>query len=67
MSVEDNANGVDYVRSRQETAKLLGVCVRTLRRMEQRGEAPARTKITDRIIGYRDSAIKKFLDARTAA
>jgi predicted DNA-binding transcriptional regulator AlpA len=35
--------------------------------MEAAGKAPPRVKITDRIVGYRDSDIKKFLDARTAA
>jgi len=58
---------IDYVRNRRETAKILGVSVRTLRRMEARGEAPPRVRITERIIGFRDSAIDAFLNARTAA
>ena len=61
------ADGIDYVRSRQEAAKIMGVSVRTLKRMELRGEAPPRVKITERIIGYRDSAIDQFLTSRTAA
>lgn len=58
---------IDFVRGRAETAKILGISVRTLTRMEARGEAPPRVKITTRVIGYRDTEIKKFLDARTAA
>lgn len=58
---------IDYVRPRKETAKILGVSTRTLRRMEVRGQAPARVKITDKIIGYRDSAINEFLKSRTVA
>jgi len=58
---------IDYVRTRQETAKILGISVRTLTRMENRGEAPPRVKISDRIVGYRSSAIDEFLNARTVA
>jgi predicted DNA-binding transcriptional regulator AlpA len=56
---------VDRVRSRKYVADRLGVCVRTLVRMEQRGKAPARIKVTDKIIGYRDSEVERFLAART--
>jgi predicted DNA-binding transcriptional regulator AlpA len=63
----DPQAGIDYVRSRKEAAKILGVSVRTLYRMENRGEAPPRVKITERIIGYRDSAINAFLNSRTTA
>jgi predicted DNA-binding transcriptional regulator AlpA len=65
-----NMNGhqpIDLVRSRREIADLLGISVRTLTRMETRGEMPPRTRISDRRFGYRDSVIKQFLDARTAA
>ena len=57
---------IDYIRSRKEVAKLLGVSVRTLARIEARGELPT-VRITPRIIGYRASEIEKFLAARTAA
>jgi predicted DNA-binding transcriptional regulator AlpA len=64
----DKENGrIDYVRSRKETALILGVSVRTLKRMELRGEAPPRVKVTERVIGFRDSAINAFINARTAA
>jgi predicted DNA-binding transcriptional regulator AlpA len=64
MTTENSV--IDYVRTRRETAKILGISVRTLTRLEQRGEAPPRIKISDRIIGYRSSAINQFLNARTA-
>ena len=57
----------DFVLMPKKTAKLLGVSVRTLRRMQDRGEAPPRVKITDRMFGYRHSEILKFLEARTVA
>ena len=58
---------IDYVRTRRETAKILGISVRTLTRLENRGEAPPRVKISDRITGYRTSAIDQFLKTRTMA
>jgi predicted DNA-binding transcriptional regulator AlpA len=39
--------------------------VRTLARLEKQGRAPRRTQITDRICGFRDSAIREFQDAKT--
>ena len=64
MATTREGTAVDFVR---EAAHFLGISVRTLTRMEAAGKAPPRVKITDRIVGYRDSDIKKFLDARTAA
>jgi predicted DNA-binding transcriptional regulator AlpA len=58
-------NAIDFIRTRKETAQRLRVSLRTLQRMESRGEAPPRIKITDRIYGYRDSAIDAFLRSRT--
>jgi predicted DNA-binding transcriptional regulator AlpA len=57
----------DFVVMPKKTAKILGVSVRTLRRMQDRGEAPPRVKITERMFGYRHSEILKFLEARTVA
>lgn len=57
---------IDFVRRRDEAARRLGVSTKTLSRLEQRGEIEA-TRITDRIKGFRDSAINKFLNSRTAA
>ena len=58
---------IDFVRSRKDTAKILGISVRTLARIESRGEMPPRIRVSDRIFGYRDSAINEFLAARTGA
>jgi predicted DNA-binding transcriptional regulator AlpA len=63
--MEKATDNVDRVRNRKQTADRLGICVRTLVRMEQRGEAPPRIKITNTLIGYRDSDIDRFLAART--
>ena len=60
-------DSADYVRSRREAAQILGVSVRTLRRMELSGKAPPRIQVTDRVVGYRDSEINRFLEARTVA
>jgi predicted DNA-binding transcriptional regulator AlpA len=57
-------NFPDYVRTRKETAKILGVSLRTLTRMETQGKMPARIRVSDRITGYRDSTIQKFLEDR---
>jgi predicted DNA-binding transcriptional regulator AlpA len=61
----ENNNYVDFVRSREETAKILNTSTRTLSRWEKLGMAPRRTQLSERIIGYRDSAIREFLDAKT--
>ena len=58
---------VDFVRSIPETASILGVSVKTLRRMESRGDAPRRVHVTERIIGFRDSDIQKFLESRVVS
>lgn len=58
---------IDYVRKRKDAAKILGISVRTLTRMEARGEAPPRIHISPRVTGYRDSALNEFLKSRTAA
>lgn len=60
-------DSIDYVRSRKQTAQILGVSLRTLSRMEIRGEAPPRIRVTERVTGYRDSAINQFLESHTVA
>ena len=62
----DNGTTIDYVRRRDEAAKVLGISTRTLARMEKLGKAPQRTQITERCFGYRDSVLKDFLNSRTA-
>jgi predicted DNA-binding transcriptional regulator AlpA len=61
----DPEREVDYVHSRKAAAGILGVSVKTLTRLEARGELP-RVQISPRIVGYRHSEIEKFLTARTA-
>jgi predicted DNA-binding transcriptional regulator AlpA len=55
----------NYVRSPKEAAERLGISISTLRRLEQRGEGPQRIKISDRRIGYPDSALAEFIAARS--
>ena len=55
---------IDRIRGRKETAARLRISTRTLRRLEVSGEIKA-TRVTDRVVGYRDSEIEKFLDRRT--
>jgi len=54
----------NYVRTRKETADLLRISLRTLQRMEARGELPARIKLSDRRFGYRENDIAAFIEAR---
>jgi predicted DNA-binding transcriptional regulator AlpA len=39
---------------------------RTLARLEKAGNAPARTQLSERILGYRDSSIQAYLNSKTA-
>jgi DNA-binding XRE family transcriptional regulator len=55
---------LDCLYTRKQAAKLLHVAVRTLTRIEQRGELP-RVQISPRVIGYRDSALQQFIAAKT--
>jgi predicted DNA-binding transcriptional regulator AlpA len=56
---------LDCVHTRKRTAEILGCSVKTLTRIEARGELP-RVQISPRIIGYRNSEIEKFLAAKTS-
>jgi predicted DNA-binding transcriptional regulator AlpA len=58
--------GVDFVRRPKVAAERLGICPRTLRRLELRGVFGPRIQITERIYGFRDSTINQYLDSRTA-
>lgn len=64
--MKEESHQVDYVRTRKEAAKFLGISIRTLTRIEARGEL-RRVQISPRIIGYRNSEIEKFLTAKTAS
>ncbi len=60
----DTEHKTDRVRSRREFAERLGICTRTLGRMDRRGELPPRVRITDKLIGYRESDIAAFIESR---
>ena len=55
----------DRVLSRRQYAEILGVTLRTLSRYEKAGNAPPRTRLSDRRWGYRQSAVDRFLSANT--
>ena len=57
---------LDRIRTRKQVAEYLGFSTRTLTRMETRGELPPRVQITERIFGYRDSDLSKWVEARKA-
>ncbi len=58
---------LDCVVSEAEAARLLGYSKDTLRREFRAGRAPPRVRLSDRRIGYRLSAIYRFLDLHTEA
>ena len=62
--IQPDSKPRDRVVSRQETASILNVSTRTLRRMELRGELP-RVQITERCFGHRLSHIEQLIAART--
>jgi predicted DNA-binding transcriptional regulator AlpA len=62
---DDHNDTLDAFLSRKETAHILRISLRTLRRLELRGELPPRVNVTERIFGWRESQIREFLDART--
>jgi predicted DNA-binding transcriptional regulator AlpA len=55
----ENDQHLDRVRTREHFAALLGISLRTLERMEQRGETPPRVQISATRYGYRQSTIEK--------
>ena len=56
---------MDRVLSRRQYADILGVTLRTLSRYEKAGNAPPRTRLSERRWGYRQSAVDRFLSANT--
>jgi predicted DNA-binding transcriptional regulator AlpA len=56
---------MDRVLTRQQISEMLGISLRTFARLEYAGEMPARIKLSERRVGYRLSAIKAWIDART--
>jgi predicted DNA-binding transcriptional regulator AlpA len=55
------------VFSKRETAELLGVSVDTFLRLELAGEAPDKTQLSHRRVGYTGRAIRAWQDARLVA
>jgi predicted DNA-binding transcriptional regulator AlpA len=54
---------IDVVRRRKDTAARLGVSVRTLDRIP--AQQLPKIRITDRLIGHRESDILRYLHERT--
>ena len=52
------------VFSKRETWLLLGLSEDTFRRLEEAGEAPDKTQLSDRRVGYTGRAIRAWQDAR---
>jgi predicted DNA-binding transcriptional regulator AlpA len=52
------------VLRRHETFKAIGVDERTFDRMEAAGDAPPKTQLSARRIGYRLADVQAWLDAR---
>jgi predicted DNA-binding transcriptional regulator AlpA len=61
--MSDDTKTIDRVVSRAETAQLLNMSVRTLTRIEKAKAGPQRTYVSQRLFGYRESAIREFLDS----
>jgi predicted DNA-binding transcriptional regulator AlpA len=62
---DDKTTNVDRLRSANEAAEMLAMSKKTLTRLGQRGEGPRRVQVSERIFGYRESEIQKFIDSRT--
>lgn len=58
---------LDRIHTRQQVAELLSISLKTLSRMEGRGEMPRPIQITGRLRGYRESDLKAWLDRRGEA
>jgi predicted DNA-binding transcriptional regulator AlpA len=52
---------------REWVAAMLGVSIRTLIRMEQKGEIQGKLQISGNRVGYRRSAIEQFISQRENA
>jgi predicted DNA-binding transcriptional regulator AlpA len=52
------------VFNRPDTLKLLGMSDRTFDRLEKAGDAPPKTQLSRRRVGYRASDLAAWLDAR---
>ena len=50
----------NFVRSREETARMLNMSTRTLHRLEKASKAPRMTRITERVIGIATAQSENF-------
>jgi predicted DNA-binding transcriptional regulator AlpA len=66
MSSIDHLDSVRVV-SRAEGARLCGLSADTWCRMEERGETPPLTRLSERRVGYRLTDLRQWLDARREA
>jgi phage terminase Nu1 subunit (DNA packaging protein) len=62
---DNSSKSIDRVYSRKQLAALLGVCTKTIQRLDEAGAPLGRVAISDRRIGYRSSAVAAYLNART--
>jgi len=56
----------DRIIRRSELAETLGVSKVTVWRMARRGELPRPLQISANVVGWRQSTVEKWLDAREA-
>lgn len=53
--------------TRDEAARLALLSIRTLDRLAERGEGPARIQLTQRRIAYRRADLMRWIESRAAA
>jgi predicted DNA-binding transcriptional regulator AlpA len=57
---------IDHVRTLRETAALLSIHEKTLRRLIKRGEGPPVVRLSPNRVGIRDSDREAYIAARVA-
>ena len=57
---------LDPIYTRKAAATRLGISLATLGNMERRGAGPARTRISERRVGYTLASLTNFVVGRTA-
>ena len=55
----------DQLLTTDQAAELLGLCSRTLERHRAAGSGPKFCKLSRRVVRYRRSAIREYLDGRS--
>ena len=66
MSSTDSLDDVRVV-SRADGARLCGLSADTWHRLEERGQTPPLTRLSERRVGYRLTDLRHWLDARREA